>query len=338
VNAKGTALLLRAVLESPSRVATLAGPARLADLALASLFASAKAVGTGLGWGYPFDWRSRLFIPRGTPNVVVSTAVGHALRLHWLRTGDTRTRDMAHAVSIFIRESLLRSNKGDRWIAYTPLDRFQVHNASLMGAAYVAQDAVDYGDGDALKLALEVTEFSLRDVLPDGTLNYWSTEQAGGVRQQDTYHSGFEIRALLTIAAISGRADIAHAARRYAQTWLADFVPVTGEVAHTRGSRGQLEVHSVAEAMLTLASLATHGVLTATDLSDRLSAVMTASADRLWRSTAADCGYYAWKARLGPLGWRKTDIPLIRWGVGWMLLAHAVTLSQLEQPHSATHP
>ncbi|WP_028894683.1 hypothetical protein [Syntrophorhabdus aromaticivorans] len=32
----------------------------------------------GCGWGYPFDWRSRVLIPRNTPTVVNSAIIGDA--------------------------------------------------------------------------------------------------------------------------------------------------------------------------------------------------------------------------------------------------------------------
>jgi hypothetical protein len=233
-------------------------------------------------------------------------------------------------VAVFIRESLIRRSSGGSWIAYTPLDDFQVHNASLMGAAYLAQHAVDRDDNEALCEAVAIAEFSLRDRQPDGTLNYWSTEQAGEIRQQDTYHSGFEIRALLSIASLAARRDISNAARQYAEVWLREFAPPSGIVAHSRGAFQVTEVHSVAEAMLTLVALHQSNILSSEDFVSRLTSLLAVSATPLWRETPAQAGYYAWKARKGPLGIRVTNIPLIRWSVGWMLLAHTRALTELD--------
>jgi len=33
---------------------------------------------SGFCWGYPFDWQSRVFIPKGTPSGVVTSTAAHA--------------------------------------------------------------------------------------------------------------------------------------------------------------------------------------------------------------------------------------------------------------------
>jgi hypothetical protein len=33
----------------------------------------------GIGWGYPFHWQSKMLIPAGTPNGIVTTAAAEVL-------------------------------------------------------------------------------------------------------------------------------------------------------------------------------------------------------------------------------------------------------------------
>ncbi len=102
---------------------------------------------------------------------------------------------------------------------------------------------------DWVEAGLAAANFSISEIREDGTLGYWSDEQAKGL-QQDTYHSGFEIRALNGIACLTGNKVFRQAADKYFHTWLTDFFSKKGVPCLARRQTDTIEVHSCAEALL----------------------------------------------------------------------------------------
>lgn len=102
----------------------------------------------GAGWGYPFDWQGRAFwCPRDTPTVVCSGFVVRALdAARTLLTPDpelsAQVAAAIRAASQFVLHDLNRTadENGFCW-SYSPLDRSQVVNATLLGAEIVARAA-----------------------------------------------------------------------------------------------------------------------------------------------------------------------------------------------------
>ena len=93
---------------------------------------------SGNAWGYNFDWQSRaFFVPKGTPTVVNSAFIGHALLDTWAITGNRRALEMALPIADFILQDLNRHEEEDGTFcfSYTPVDRYFVHNANLLGAS-----------------------------------------------------------------------------------------------------------------------------------------------------------------------------------------------------------
>ena len=99
--------------------------------------AACGEVGIGHGWGYNFDWQSRaFFVPKHTPTIVNSAFIGHALLDTWRITGNQQALEMALPIADFILRDLNRHEEDSALcFSYTPLDRYFVHNANLMGAS-----------------------------------------------------------------------------------------------------------------------------------------------------------------------------------------------------------
>lgn len=276
----------------------------------------------GCGWGYPFDWRSRILIPRNTPTVVNSTIIGDAYWLKYKYHGDKGALSQCANICKFIVCGLNRSEQkegGGFCFSYTPVDRFQVHNANLFGAEFLIRIGLEMGRNDWVETGLAAASFSLSEIREDGTLNYWSNEQANGL-QQDTYHSGFEIRALNSIACLTGDKEFRQAADKYFRTWLSDFFPKNGTPCRVRGQIGELEVHSCAEALLCAAKMSESGNFSKELLFKQVKGILSA-VEKLWVSKDNYKGFFASKVQKN-LGFEiKPKIPYIRWGQAWMMLA-----------------
>lgn len=282
----------------------------------------------GCGWGYPFDWRSRVLIPRDTPTVVNSAIIGDAYWLKYKYHGDRDALSQCENICQFIMTGLNRSGNrkdGSFCFSYTPLDNFQVHNANLFGAEFLVRIGTETGQSDWVETGIAAANFSLSEIRADGTLNYWSNEQAKGI-QQDTYHSGFEIRALDSIACQTGSKEFRHAADNYFQTWLKDYFSKDGSPCLGRGRTNVIEVHSCAESLLCTVKMFKSGNFSQELLLKHNQGVLSA-VEKLWVQVASDKGYFASKMH-EPFGFDiKVNIPYIRWGQAWMFNALAGLVS-----------
>lgn len=283
----------------------------------------------GVGWGYPFDWRSRVLIPRNTPTVVTSAFVGDAYWIRYRQRGDEDALRRCEEICRFMLNGLHRSARrpdGSFCFSYTPADHFQVHNANLLAAEFLVRVGGATGRDDWLSTGLDAGRFSLAELRPDGSLDYWSAAQSSG-RQQDLYHSGFEIRMLDRIADATGRDDFRQAADRYFRTWLERYFTDEG-VPHRVAGRAVIEVHSCAEAILCAAQLAGRPGLPREQWPGHLARTLDAAIRYLWVPEGSG-GYFAWISQ-PRYGTRiRTTIPMIRWGQAWMFRAMAAAMRAL---------
>jgi hypothetical protein len=335
VNAKAMGLFAAAFLDlerlegAPRRF----GPAPAGDACFDWLDANRVHCGGGVGWGYPFDWRSRVLIPRNTPTAVTSAFVGHAYWLRYLRQGDAAALARCEEICRFILGGLNRSDPepdGSFCFSYTPVDRFQVHNANLLAAEFLVRIGRETGREDWLRTGVDAGRFALRELRPDGTLPYWSVAQSRGL-EQDLYHSGFEIRMLDGIARATARVEFRAAADRYFETWLGMFFAADGTPTFVSGRPDVVEVHSCAEALLCAAALAGRPGLPRAELPGHVSRSLEAAIRHLWVATDAGSGYFAWTSRRRYGRRVRTTIPLIRWGQAWMLRAMAAAALALRE-------
>jgi hypothetical protein len=266
-----------------------------------------------------------VLIPRNTPTVVTSAFAGHAYWLRYRRHGNAAALERCEEICRFILGGLNRSERqadGSFCFSYTPVDRFQVHNANLLAAEFLVRVGRETERDEWVETGVEAGRFALRELRPDGTLPYWSTAQSQDP-QQDLYHSGFEIRMLDGIARETGREDFRAAADRYFETWLGMFFSGDGTPTFVAGRPDIIEVHSCAEALLCASALAGRPGLPASELPAHLARSFAAAVRHLWVPVDAGTGYFAWSSRRRYGRQVRTTIPLIRWGQAWMLRAMA---------------
>ncbi len=150
---------------------------------------------SGNAWGYNFPWQSRaFFVPAGTPTIVNSSFIGHALLDTWRHAGSQEALDLAVPIREFILKDLYRTVDGDAFcFSYTPLDRLAVHNANLLGASLLARLCRITGDESLRDAALASLRYSMRRQRPDGSWFYADTDYQGWI---DSFHTGFNLQCL----------------------------------------------------------------------------------------------------------------------------------------------
>jgi hypothetical protein len=265
----------------------------------------------GSSWGYPFHWQSRIFLPRGTPSVVVTATVGDAWIDHYQLTREPASLEIAAEIARFFVQGLNRPVDDDDRIcfSYTPLDRFKVHNANLFAAAFLARLCAITEDSELGDMALRAVRYTLSEQNPGGSFFYWGSEPPTII---DHYHTGFVLRHLDTVRESMAADFIDAPLRRAYDFYLNRLFTDQGTPKFTPNRLYPIDIHSCAEAILCLCQLGPRlgGI-------DGAAAVFELTQSRM---RAAD-GWYIAALRLNRRRETAVRIPYMRWGQAWMMLA-----------------
>jgi hypothetical protein len=269
----------------------------------------------GSSWGYPFDWQSKVFVPKGTPSIVVSSTIGEGFLDAYMFTGDGRYLDVARNVCEFITNGLNVTADGDTaCFSYTPLDHMCVHNANLMGAAFLLRVGSEVSSDQWRESALKAAEYTLRRQNDDGSFYYSSSASGRGRVHRDIYHSGFEIRSLFQIWQLTGDVRYYQAVQRYLEFYNRAYIrhdgaPIRDEFTHAKAS---FDIHGCAESILCPSTLLP-------EFPDLASQLQLATE---WTCSHMSNPDGSWAYFIDSRN-RIDRTPYIRWGQAWMLRALA---------------
>lgn len=253
-NPKGIGLVVGALVRKYKRTG------EVADLDLARELAdwlvdNPSAGYAGACWGYNFNWPSRnAYYPEGTPTIVNTAYISHALLDLFDICENERYRDAALSSGDFILNDLNRT-EGEKGFcfSYTPIDQTTIHNASMLGAALLARlGAVDATRDDFASAARESMDYSVSLQREDGSWPYGETLRN---RWIDSYHTGYNLLALrdyrLYQDSTYGR-DCLEAGYRF---YLKAFFTEEGFVKYFHDKRFPFDAHAAAHAVMTLTHL-----------------------------------------------------------------------------------
>ena len=273
---------------------------------LLALTAALRSAGCrGHAWGYNFDWQSRVaFVPRGTPTIVNTAFIGHALLDCHALTGRSVALELAARTPNFLLNDLHRLADGDAFcFSYTPLDHNYVHNANLLGASLLARLAAATGDRRLLDPAHAALAYSLKHQHDDGS---WYYAEAPQQRWIDSFHTGFNLEALRWLLASAPapalRAAYDHGVRFYAE----HFFRSDGAPKYYHNRLYPVDIHAPAEAISFFAGEGTAH----RDLVERVLGWTLAQMH--------DPRGYFWFRRGR---WLVNRIPYMRWSQAWMFRA-----------------
>ncbi|MFC1652796.1 delta-aminolevulinic acid dehydratase [Planctomycetota bacterium] len=305
-NAKGVGLFLWGY----AKLYTLEGKACYLDRIdyLLNLLESMLCPGySGNCWGYNFDWQSRTFYrPKGTPTVVNTSFVGHALLDCHKLTGKQQALDLALPIKDFLMKDLHRTVVGHTFcFSYTPLDTSIVHNANLLGASLLARLASYAGDSHLIDTMLGSLRYSMQYQHKNGAWFYAETDVQ---RWIDSFHTGFNLQAIRYVLQSGFAPEYAAAYERGVQYYAKTFFQKDGRPKYYNTSTYPLDIHAPAQAISFFSGEgACYRPLTA-----RIVAWMI---NNLYSGT----GYFYYrKGRF-----ITNQIPYIRWAQAWAF--HALT-------------
>jgi len=145
------------------------------------------------GWGQPFDWMSRsLVFPKNLPRATVTSQVMHALMDLYDVTENQEFLGAAIDAAFLFRNEFNYSAdaNGNHCISYTTLDRYHIHNASMLAAGAIMRAMSYKPNDDLVDFALKAARFTASYQNDDGSFYYWAPPDNLNY-MIDNYHTGF---------------------------------------------------------------------------------------------------------------------------------------------------
>jgi hypothetical protein len=262
---------------------------------------------------WPFDWPNRAFYaPSGTPTVVNTAFIGHALLDLYEVTGQAPWMMLAQSACDFIVNDLYRTDCGKGFcFSYTPIDRTCIHNANLLGASLLARVGKLKENPDLIRLALKSASFSIEAQHFDGSWYYGEARNQSWI---DSFHTGYNLLALKYIFDASGDSNIKQSMEKGYRYYLDHFFLPDGKVKYYHIRAEPYDSHVFAHAIICLSEMSDH-FDTSVNLVDK---VLEQLIELFWSGR----GYFYWQKKNGFM----YRLPCMRWVQAWALLALMIYL------------
>ncbi len=262
---------------------------------------------SGNCWGYNFDWQSRTFLrPRGTPTIVNTAFIGHALLDCYALTGNDRALDLAIPITDFILGDLNRTALGDTFcFSYTPVDTGVVHNANMLGASILVRLNRYCNSPALMDAALASLAYSMQHQREDGSWYYADTPVQKWV---DSFHTGFDLQALRYVLDEGCAQEYETSYHRGVEYYSKHFFLPDGTPKYFHNKTYPIDIHAPAQAIAFFAAMGDEY----RDLTDRVLTWMLRH-------------FYRGKGRFGFQKRRfyTNSICYMRWAQAWAF--HALT-------------
>jgi hypothetical protein len=309
-NPKGLGLFLAALLKAPQLGSEDAIPSLRARLV------ALRSPGVPYWcWGYSFPWQTRtLLVPRGAPNLVCSVFAANALLDLHERCTDQQSLEMAHSTARYIVDELYWADGNRAGLGYPlPSMRHQIHNANLLGAAFLGRVGRLTGDQEFLDRAMRMARYSVSCQRGDGSWAYGEESTQGWI---DNFHTGFNLCALQQIDEDLQSSEFAASIRWGFDFYRNHFFRDDAAPRYFHDKTYPIDIHCIAQSIITLVTLrhlATENVALA-------HGVFGWAKDHMWDKR----GFFYYRVLRGC----KIRTPYMRWSQAWMLSAIAALLSE----------
>jgi hypothetical protein len=273
---------------------------------------------SGACWGYEFDWEARYAsFPAGTPTVVATGFVTHALLAVDELVGDAQARELCVSAIDFVTRDLNVIDVGEDsfcW-SYSPVDRQAVLNATVKGARLCAEVHQLTGRAELADLARRTLRFVAGLQREDGSWPY----AIGDPRSwSDNFHTAYVLEGFREYSVRTGDDRFDSVENLGWMQYRRDFFTAAGVPKYWRDRPLPVDSTACAQSIITL-----------TNFGDIETARMAAA----WavELLGREDGGFGYQVRRG----YRVTTRFARWSCAWMLcalskLAHAT--SQAPRP------
>ena len=273
---------------------------------------------SGSCWGYNFDWQARAFFqPKYTPTVVATTFIGYALIEAYELLKDKKILDTVLSIPDFILKDLNRTydDDGNFSFSYSPLDKTQVFNASLLGSSILSKIYTITGEQNLIIEAKKSVQFCINHQNEkDGS---WSYGTLPFHKWVDNFHTGYNLECISNYQKYSGDNSYNRNIEIGFDYYINTFFTKDGKSKYYNNSLYPIDIHAPAQLVATLSSL------------DKLT-VNSDLVEKVLKWTIINMqdieGYFYYQQKKS----LNSKIPYIRWAQAWMFYSMSIYLSNTE--------
>jgi hypothetical protein len=268
-------------------------------------------------WGYSFPWQTRtIVVPSRAPNLVCTSFVANALFDAFDRGRNSHCLDMALSAAEYILNELYWSEGSNAGFSYPARSlHSQVHNANFLAAALLCRAYRHTNDDKFLHPALRVARYSATKQHPDGS---WHYGESPSQRWIDNFHTGYNLCALQAISRYAATTEFDAVIKRGFEFYRSHFLQEDGSVRYFHDRRYPVDIHCVAQSIITLLSFRE---MDSSNLTMAQS-ILRWALIHMWD----DRGFFYYRVLRS---WTDRT-SYMRWSQAWMLLAMVMLLEASE--------
>lgn len=267
----------------------------------------------GFCWGLPFDWQTRILIPKNTPCGVTTAMSTHAFLDAYETLKNPRYLEVVKGCCVFLTRYLKVDyvNKDELCFSYTPLDNFHIHNANLWIASAILRANLYIKNKELDHLAVKALNFTIKHQNDDGSWFYWAPPDKL-LYQVDNYHTGFILECLnIARRILKDQFKYEENLKKGLDFYIKNLFLKDGTPKFTKDSCYPIDTHSCAQAIITFNELA--------DFESKKDLVEKVTRWTI-KHMQSDDGYFYYRIyKYGNCKWIDKT-PYIRWQA-WMLRA-----------------
>jgi hypothetical protein len=207
-------------------------------------------------WGRPFDWKTRIFIPKDIPCTVGNSIIANAFLNIYEETKEETYPEIAKSICEFIAKKMNIDFIDENQIcfSYTPIDNFHIHNSNLFASHLLFRMGHLTNNEDYLSLAEKSLNYSLNQQNKDGSWYYWGSPDKL-LYLIDNYHTGFFLRSLYGIYKLTNNQKVKKALKRGYTFYKNNFFVNSEIPKFTNKSLYPIDIQSCSESVLCLSML-----------------------------------------------------------------------------------
>jgi hypothetical protein len=262
-------------------------------------------------WGYHFDWQGRHSLtPKFSPNIICTTFVANAFLDAYEAYAKDEYLDIALSASRFLLSGLnISQEETGVCFSYTPLDDAKVHNANLLGAAFLARLFKATGEQTFLDIASRAVNYSVSRQNSDGSWFYGEHETQQWI---DNFHTGYNLVALDVFCRNTGSSKYRGNIERGYAFFRDNFFTPESIPKYFHNRLYPIDIHAVAQSVITLTILK--------DLDKDAMRLSEAILEWSFKSMRSTEGYFYYQQGR----FFRNRISYMRWSQAWMLYALAI--------------
>ena len=269
-------------------------------------------------WGDPYEYATRGGRrPYGEPLLIWSALIGQAFLDAYELLQDEKYLRVAESACNWILTLPREETETGSCLSYVAYRQSSIHNANVMGGAFLARLATLTNNHEALEVAKSAMSYTCSRQRGDGSWYYAEDPKYYWI---DNFHTGYNLSALKSYRDATKDDSFDHCLGRGRRFYKSRFFERDGRPKYFHDRTYPVDIQCASQAIDTLAALAE-------DDPECLILAMRVAEWTINNMQAKDGHFY-----YRDLGWKKVTTPMLHWGQGTMVKALAVLLEKL--PHA----